>query len=71
VSQENGHVVCEVSDRGHITDPLAGCRPASVGQLGGRGLLLVNQIADLVRMRSDTDGTTVRIYLRMAEAGPD
>jgi anti-sigma regulatory factor (Ser/Thr protein kinase) len=62
---EDGFVVCEVSDHGRITDLLAGRRPAAVGQVGGRGLLLVNQIADLVRMHHSAGGTTVRAYLRV------
>jgi anti-sigma regulatory factor (Ser/Thr protein kinase) len=61
--RENSQVVCEVSDKGRISDPLAGRRPADADQLGGRGLLLVNEVADLVRMHSDAEGTTVRAYL--------
>jgi anti-sigma regulatory factor (Ser/Thr protein kinase) len=62
---EDGYVVCEVSDHGRITDLLAGRRPAAVGQVGGRGLLLVNQVADLVRMHHSPGGTTVRAYVRV------
>jgi anti-sigma regulatory factor (Ser/Thr protein kinase) len=58
------HVVCQVSDRGRLTDPLAGRRPAAPGQLGGRGLLLVNAFADLVRTHTGDRGTTIRAYLR-------
>jgi anti-sigma regulatory factor (Ser/Thr protein kinase) len=65
VWDEAGYVVCEVGDRGRITDPLAGRRPATVGQVGGRGLLLVNQVADLVRTHHGFDGTTIRAYLRV------
>jgi anti-sigma regulatory factor (Ser/Thr protein kinase) len=65
VWDEAGYVVCEVGDRGRITDPLAGRRPAAAGQVGGRGLLLVNQVADLVRTHHSFDGTTVRAYLRV------
>jgi len=60
---EGGFVVCEVSDEGHIADPLAGRRPALSAEPGGRGLLLVNSVADLVRIRHRPDGTTVRAYL--------
>ncbi|MFJ8662878.1 anti-sigma factor RsbA family regulatory protein [Streptomyces sp. NPDC093795] len=56
-------IVCEVEDGGRMADPLAGRRPAARGQLGGRGLLLVNHIADLVRVHTAPDGTTVRFYL--------
>ncbi|MFF4396671.1 anti-sigma factor RsbA family regulatory protein [Streptomyces sp. NPDC001480] len=60
---ENGSVVCEVRDKGRLTDPLAGRRPASRDQRGGRGLLLVNLVADLVRLHTGVDGTTIRCYL--------
>ncbi|MGW7256306.1 anti-sigma factor RsbA family regulatory protein [Streptomyces sp. NPDC054834] len=60
---EHGHVVCEVRDKGRLTDPLAGRRPASRDQRGGRGLLLVNLVADLVRLHTGADGTTIRCYL--------
>ncbi|MFC4908355.1 anti-sigma factor RsbA family regulatory protein [Actinomadura gamaensis] len=56
------HLVCEVSDRGHLTDPLAGRHPVPPTSVGGRGLLLVNQLADLVRLHTRPDGTTVRAY---------
>ncbi|MFD5566417.1 anti-sigma factor RsbA family regulatory protein [Streptomyces cadmiisoli] len=59
---EDGHVLCEVRDAGRLTDPLAGRRPAAREQRGGRGLLLVNLLADLVRVHSEPDGTTVRCW---------
>ncbi|MFE6612092.1 anti-sigma factor RsbA family regulatory protein [Amycolatopsis sp. NPDC057786] len=57
---EDGLLVCEVHDTGHVTDPLAGRRPASPGQLRGRGLLLINYLSDLVRLHTGPQGTTVR-----------
>jgi len=62
---EQGYLVCEVRDAGHITDPLAGRRPAGRHQLSGRGLLLVNYLADLVRLHTTPQGTTVRVYLAL------
>ncbi|MGW0141422.1 anti-sigma factor RsbA family regulatory protein [Streptomyces calvus] len=59
---EDGHVLCEVRDGGRLTDPLAGRRPAAGGRRGGRGLLLVNLIADLVRVHTGDDGTTIRCW---------
>ncbi|MGH9103009.1 MAG: anti-sigma factor RsbA family regulatory protein [Acidimicrobiales bacterium] len=57
-------LVCEVSDRGHIADPLAGrIRPIS-GALGGRGLWLANQLCDLVELHSGQWGTVVRLHAR-------
>ncbi|MGH8774503.1 MAG: anti-sigma factor RsbA family regulatory protein [Jiangellaceae bacterium] len=62
---ENGHVACEVRDSGHIVDPLAGRIPAHPSQIGGRGLLLVNSLADLVRIHTEPVGTAIRIHLRL------
>ncbi|MER6784535.1 anti-sigma factor RsbA family regulatory protein [Streptomyces sp. NPDC000658] len=60
---EAGQLVCEVRDTGRLTDPLAGRRPPARGQIGGRGLMLVHYVADLVRLHTGDDGTTVRFYL--------
>lgn len=54
-------LVCQVRDSGHITDPLAGRRPVPPEHLRGRGLLLVNEVADLVRIHSVPGSTTVEI----------
>jgi len=54
-------VVCEFTDRGHITDPLAGRRTPSLSAEGGRGLWLANQLCDLVQIRSAPSGTAVRL----------
>ncbi|MEV0224469.1 anti-sigma factor RsbA family regulatory protein [Streptomyces sp. NPDC050704] len=59
---ENGQVVCEVRDQGHVVDPLAGRRPPARDQRGGRGLLLVHYLSDLVLTHTGPDGTTVRCY---------
>jgi anti-sigma regulatory factor (Ser/Thr protein kinase) len=64
---DSHHLVCEVNDAGRITDPLVGRRPVDESGDQGRGLLLVNQIADLVRMHTSSEGTTVRVYLRLPE----
>ncbi|MEV7096607.1 sensor histidine kinase [Amycolatopsis sp. NPDC051045] len=58
----DGEFVCQVHDRGRLTDPLVGRRPATPYQPRGRGLLLVNQLADLVRLHTGEDGTTFRAY---------
>lgn len=59
---EDGYVVCEVRDEGHLADALAGRRPVPRDQRGGRGILLVNLIADLVRLHRSDSGTTVRCW---------
>ncbi|MFF7894009.1 anti-sigma factor RsbA family regulatory protein [Streptomyces sp. NPDC007907] len=62
VWSEDGYVVCEVRDDGRLGDALAGRRPVPRDQRGGRGILLVNLIADLVRVHRGDDGTTVRCW---------
>jgi anti-sigma regulatory factor (Ser/Thr protein kinase) len=55
-------LVCEVSDRGHVTSPLVGrLAPALTAGAGG-GLWLANQLCDLVQIYSSADGTAVRVY---------
>lgn len=63
--KHGAQLVCEVRDHGHLDDPLAGRRPAAADSPGGRGLLLVNAISDLVRMHTSRDGTTIRAYLSL------
>ena len=56
-------LVCEVRDRGHVVDPLVGRRRPVDGQVGERGLWVVNQICDLLQVRSSSSGTTVRAHI--------
>ncbi len=65
VWRDEGHVLCEVIDEGTLSDPLAGRRPAPPGQIGGRGLVLVNQVADLVRQYRRPGSTVTRVYFRV------
>lgn len=61
---EHGHrVVCDVSDRGWIRQPLAGRARPSVDLESGRGLWMVNQLCDLVQLRSSPAGTVVRLHM--------
>ncbi|WP_233427791.1 sensor histidine kinase [Actinokineospora spheciospongiae] len=57
-----GGLVCEVRDRGRLVDQLAGLRPAPHDQPNGRGLLLVNTLADLVAVHTGAGGTTIRAH---------
>jgi anti-sigma regulatory factor (Ser/Thr protein kinase) len=57
----NDRAVYEVSDRGHITDPLAGRRP-SYNDRSGHGLALAHSHSDLVRIHTTPGGTTIRVY---------
>jgi anti-sigma regulatory factor (Ser/Thr protein kinase) len=56
-------VVCEICDRGWIREPLAGRTRPSVEGDRGRGLWMVNQLCDLVQIRSGPSGTTVRLHI--------
>jgi anti-sigma regulatory factor (Ser/Thr protein kinase) len=58
---EGGAAVLEFTDTGCMTEPLVGRRRPPADQLGGRGLYLVNQLCDLVQVRSSPAGTTVRV----------
>ena len=61
-------LVCEVRDDGAITDPLAGRRRPSVTTRGKAGLWMVNQVCDLLQIRSAPGtGTVVRARLGMAD----
>jgi anti-sigma regulatory factor (Ser/Thr protein kinase) len=64
--RERGHLLIEFEDRGRIDEPLAGrLRPAPT-QEGGRGLWLANQLCDLVQIRSNAGGTTVRLQAALS-----
>jgi anti-sigma regulatory factor (Ser/Thr protein kinase) len=47
-----------------MLDAAAGRRRPSPDALAGRGLWLVNQLCDLVELRSAQGGTTVRLHVR-------
>lgn len=59
-------VVAEIACLSSVEDPLAGRRRPAVDAPGGRGLWLINQLCDLVELRSDEDGTTVRMHMQAA-----
>jgi anti-sigma regulatory factor (Ser/Thr protein kinase) len=63
---EEETLVCEVRDLGRIEEPLIGLRRPSPDRPSGRGLWLVNQVCDLVQIRSARTGSAVRIHLRSA-----
>jgi anti-sigma regulatory factor (Ser/Thr protein kinase) len=56
--------ICEVSDDGHIGEPLVGRIRPGFERSGGRGLWMVNQLCELVQVRSLSTGTTVRMHFR-------
>jgi anti-sigma regulatory factor (Ser/Thr protein kinase) len=58
-------LVHEVVDSGHIADPLVGRRQPGPEQVTGRGLWLVNELCDLVQLRSSSAGTVVRMHMHL------
>ncbi|MGZ4203054.1 MAG: anti-sigma factor RsbA family regulatory protein [Thermoleophilaceae bacterium] len=62
--EESDVLVAEVWDEGRMTEPLAGVRQPTPDQDMGRGLWLVNQLVDLMQMRSYEQGSVVRLHMR-------
>lgn len=60
---ESDAALCQVEDRGLVTDPLVGRRMPLTEGTTGRGLWLVNHLCDLVQLHSSAAGTTVRITI--------
>lgn len=58
-------VICQLEDPGHIADPLAGRHRPVPGVDGGLGLWMVNQLCDLVEVRTGPGRTTVRLHVRL------
>jgi anti-sigma regulatory factor (Ser/Thr protein kinase) len=61
-----GRVICQVEDSGHIPDPLAGRHAPAIDGAGGFGLWTVNQLCDLVEVRTGSAGTTIRVHATLA-----
>ena len=55
-------LVCEVSDHGHITSPLAGRLPPASNTAPGAGLWFANQLCDLVQIYSSPGRTAIRLH---------
>jgi anti-sigma regulatory factor (Ser/Thr protein kinase) len=62
----DGTLLTEMRDGGRLDDPLAGRRPARDDSPTGRGLLLVNALAGLVRMHTSPAGTTIQVHLPLS-----
>jgi anti-sigma regulatory factor (Ser/Thr protein kinase) len=58
-------LVCQVEDGGHLADLLAGRVPPPNDRPGGRGLMMVNALCDMVRVHSKSSGTVVRVWLHL------
>ncbi len=59
-------ILCQIQDQGWITDPLAG-RTRRPPDECGHGLWVVNQLCDLVELRTGRAGTTIRMHMRIRE----
>jgi anti-sigma regulatory factor (Ser/Thr protein kinase) len=60
---DGGAFICQLSDSGHLKDPMAGRQMPSATAGRGRGIALVNSVCDLVRTYTSAEGTTFRLYL--------
>ena len=59
-------IICQVNDSGQIADLLAGRLsrdPVAAG--GGRGLWVVQQVCDLVQIRTGPAGTAIRLHMHL------
>jgi anti-sigma regulatory factor (Ser/Thr protein kinase) len=63
--REEDTLLVEIRDRGHIEEPLAGRIRPSPAQATSRGLWLVNQLCDLVQIRSAPGRTVVRVHMHL------
>ena len=62
---ESGEVICDLCDEGYIAQLLAGRISPSLFSRRGWGLWMVNQVCDLVEMRSGSWGTNIRLHMRV------
>lgn len=62
--REDSRLVCEIRDDGSLSDPLAGRIRPDTAREAGYGLWLVNQLCDLVQIRSHPSGSIVRVHMR-------
>jgi anti-sigma regulatory factor (Ser/Thr protein kinase) len=63
VWRDDRELLCQVSDGGWIADPMAG-RVRNLLESRGHGLFVVNQLCDLVELRTQRAGTTIRMHMR-------
>jgi anti-sigma regulatory factor (Ser/Thr protein kinase) len=60
-------ILCQIQDEGWISEPLAG-RIRQPATERGHGLWVVNQVCDLVELRTGQGGTTFRLHMRLPRA---
>jgi anti-sigma regulatory factor (Ser/Thr protein kinase) len=64
--RDGGRIVSEILTASPIADPLAGRRRPESDAIGGRGLWLINELCDLVEVRSGPAGASVRMHVAVA-----
>jgi anti-sigma regulatory factor (Ser/Thr protein kinase) len=64
VWRDDDMLVCEIRDRGLVSDPLVGRRRPDPDQSGGWGVWIAHQVCDLVQLRSGADGTVLRLFMQ-------
>jgi anti-sigma regulatory factor (Ser/Thr protein kinase) len=67
VWRDGDAIFAEVEDTGTIQEPLTGRVRPTPAQEGGRGVWMVNQLCDLVQIRSGRKGTTVRLRMELTD----
>jgi anti-sigma regulatory factor (Ser/Thr protein kinase) len=67
VWREPSAFVCEVRDAGRLSEPLVGRERPDTSYGAGRGLWLVNQLCDLVQLRSLPGGCVARVHMGLAD----
>jgi len=65
---EHRNIICEFTDGGHVQQPLVGREFPRKDQTHGRGLWMVNQLCDLVQIRSIPGQTVVRLHKAIVPA---
>jgi anti-sigma regulatory factor (Ser/Thr protein kinase) len=64
--RDRDELVFEIRDDGRIREPLVGRTRPALGQIDGMGLWLVNQLCELVQVRSSAAGTVVRMHIALS-----
>ena len=67
--RDEGRMCCEVRGRGAFDKPLVDREAPGPDPYSPRGLWVVNQLCDLVQIRTSGDETTVRLHMRL-DPGP-
>jgi anti-sigma regulatory factor (Ser/Thr protein kinase) len=62
---EPGLFVCQLDDSGKFSNPMAGWMPPPKGSSRGRGLLIVHELSDLVRIHQRPGGTSIRLHINL------